>query len=184
MITTVAGDGNRAGFVGDGSAATGALLNIPSDVAVDGSDSLWIADSGNNRIRKVDGTSGIISTIAGGANDGFSGDAGPAANSLLSFPWKMTIDAVGSVYVADRVNNRIRKISAGIAPPKALTNLSAASYNVNGSLAPNVIVSVYGQGLRLRAAVGEDVCATKPTRSPRLATRGGLSGGYVSPARR
>jgi uncharacterized protein (TIGR03437 family) len=111
MIVTVAGS-SMANFAGDGAAATAALLNIPSDVAVDSLGDLFIADSGNNRVRKVDGPTGIIGTIAGGANDGFSGDAGPAVNSLLSFPWKLATDPAGAVYIADRVNNRIRKISA------------------------------------------------------------------------
>jgi uncharacterized protein (TIGR03437 family) len=149
-IDTVAGS-YKAGFAGDGAAATGALLNIPSDVVVDGSGNLFIADSGNNRVRKIDGSTGIIGTIAGGDNDGFSGDAGPAANSLLSFPWKIAVDAAGAVYVADRVNNRIRKISAGTyvdtlagAP---VTSVSAASYAVNASLAPSLIASAYGKGL-------------------------------------
>jgi uncharacterized protein (TIGR03437 family) len=151
MIVTVAGTGNLAGFAGDGAAANGALLNIPSDVAVDGSGNLFIADSGNNRVRKVDGPSGIIGTIAGGDNDGFSGDAGPAVNSLLSFPWKLATDPAGAVYIADRVNNRIRKISAGTyvatlagAP---VTSVSAASNALNASLAPSLIASAYGKGL-------------------------------------
>jgi len=150
MIVTVAGS-YKAGFAGDGAAATGALLNIPSDVAVDVLGNLFIADSGNNRVRRVDAPSGTIGTIAGGGNDGFSGDAGPAANSLLSFPWKIATDPAGAVYIADRVNNRIRKISAGTyvstlagAP---VTSLSAASYAVNGPLAPNLIASAYGKGL-------------------------------------
>jgi uncharacterized protein (TIGR03437 family) len=150
VIVTVAGS-SGAGFAGDGAAANGALLNIPSDVAVDGSGNLFIADSGNNRVRKIDGSTGIIGTIAGGANDGFSGDTGPAVDSLLSFPWKLTTDPAGAVYIADRVNNRIRKISAGTyvstlagAP---VTSVSSASYAVNGPLAPNAMVSAYGKGL-------------------------------------
>src|ERR1035437_8266464 len=150
VIVTVAGN-STAGFAGDGAAANGALLNIPSDVAVDGSGNLFIADSGNNRVRKVDGPTGVIGTIAGGASDGFAGDAGPAAISLLSFPWKIATDPAGAVYIADRVNNRIRKISAGTyvatlagAP---VASVSAASGAVNGSLAPNLIASAYGKGL-------------------------------------
>ena len=150
MIVTVAGS-SMANFAGDGAAATAALLNIPSDVAVDSLGDLFIADSGNNRVRKVDGPTGIIGTIAGGANDGFSGDAGPAVNSLLSFPWKLATDPAGAVYIADRVNNRIRKISAGTyvstLAGAAVTSVSAASYAVNGPLAPNVMVSAYGKGL-------------------------------------
>lgn len=150
MIFTVAGS-PTAGFAGDGAPATGALLNIPSDVAVDSLGNLFIADSGNNRVRKIDGPSGIIGTIAGGGSDGFAGDAAPAAISLLSFPWKIATDPAGAVYIADRVNNRIRKISAGTyvatlagAP---VASVSAASYAVNASLAPNLIASAYGKGL-------------------------------------
>jgi uncharacterized protein (TIGR03437 family) len=163
VIATVAGIGNRAGFAGDGAAATGALLNIPSDVTVNGSGSLWIADSGNNRVRLVDGSSGVISTIAGGYNDGFSGDGGPAIDSLLSFPWKLTLDAAGSIYIADRVNNRIRKISA---PAATLTSLSAASYIPNGSLAPSMIVSAFGQGL------ADSIASAAPPLPPTLANVG------------
>ena len=150
MIVTVAGS-SKADFAGDGSPATGALLNIPSDVAVDSLGNLFIADSGNNRVRKIDGPSGIIGTIAGGASDGFAGDAAPAAISLLSFPWKIATDPAGAVYIADRVNNRIRKISAGTyvatlagAP---VTSVSAASNALNASLAPSLIASAYGKGL-------------------------------------
>jgi uncharacterized protein (TIGR03437 family) len=137
VIVTVAGNGNRAGFAGDGAAAISALLNIPSDVAVDGSGSVFIADAGNNRIRRVDGTSGIISTIAGGDDNGFSGDGGPAAESLLSHPWGMTIDTSGDVYIADMVNNRIRKIS-GAAANGATTPLT---------IAPNMWTEIFGTGL-------------------------------------
>jgi uncharacterized protein (TIGR03437 family) len=150
MIVTVAGR-SMAGFAGDGGAATGALLNIPSDVAVDASGNLFIADSGNNRVRRVDAPSGTIGTIAGGVSDGFAGDAGPAAISLLSFPWKIATDPAGAVYIADRVNNRIRKISAGTYVPTLagapVTSLSAASYAVGGPLAQNLITSAYGKGL-------------------------------------
>jgi hypothetical protein len=110
-MSTVAGNGGHPGFSGDGGAATGALLNIPSGVAVDVSGNLFISDSGNNRIRKVDSNFGTINTIAGGSTNGFAGDGGPATNALLNFPWGIAIDSAGSVYVADRANNRIRKIS-------------------------------------------------------------------------
>jgi uncharacterized protein (TIGR03437 family) len=141
-IVTVAGNGNRAGFSGDGAAASSALLNIPSDIAVDGLGNLFIADAGNNRVRRVDGVSGIISTIAGGDNNGFSGDGGPATASLLSHPWGMTIDPAGDVYIADMVNNRIRKIS-GAAIVVASTPLT---------IAPNIWTEIFGTGL----SVGSD----------------------------
>ena len=110
VITTVAGNGVE-GFAGDQGPATRASLNYPEDVAIDGSGNLFIADSGNNRIRKID-SSGVISTIAGTIDNGFSGDGGPSLEAVLNFPWGLTTDAAGSVYIADRVNNRIRKISA------------------------------------------------------------------------
>jgi uncharacterized protein (TIGR03437 family) len=134
LIATVAGNGNLAGFAGDGAAATRALLNIPSDVNVDASGSLFIADSGNNRVRRVDGASGNISTIAGGSNNGFSGDGGLATNSLLNFPWGIAIDASGAVYVADRVNSRIRRISGAATPPSSTLS----------TIAPNSWVEVHG----------------------------------------
>jgi uncharacterized protein (TIGR03437 family) len=137
VIVTVAGNGNRAGFAGDGAAAASALLNIPSDVAVDASGSLFIADAGNNRVRRVDGTSGIIGTIAGGDDNGFSGDGGPATASLLSHPWGMMLDTAGNVYIADMVNNRIRKIS-GAAAIGASTPLT---------IAPNMWTEIFGTGL-------------------------------------
>jgi uncharacterized protein (TIGR03437 family) len=137
VIVTVAGNGNRAGFAGDGAAGTGALLNIPSDVAVDGSGSLFIADAGNNRVRRVDGTSGIISTIAGGDDNGFSGDGGPATDALLNHPWGLMINAIGDVFIADMANNRIRKIS-GAAANGATTPLT---------IAPNMWTEIFGAGL-------------------------------------
>src|SRR5262249_32441102 len=111
IITTVAGIGGRAGSSGDGGAATGALLNIPSGIAVDGAGNLFIGDSGNNRVRRVDAASGTILTIAGGNSNGYGGDGGPALNATLNFPWGIAVDPSGAVYVADRNNNRIRKIS-------------------------------------------------------------------------
>jgi len=109
VITTVAGNGVE-GYSGDLGPATSASLNYPEDVAFDRAGNLFIADSGNNRIRKVD-ASGIISTIAGTVLNGFSGDGGPSVEAVLNFPWGLATDAAGDVYIADRVNSRIRKIS-------------------------------------------------------------------------
>jgi sugar lactone lactonase YvrE len=114
-ITTVAGDGPGR-YAGDQGPASSASLNIPFDVAVDGAGNLLIADAGNNRVRKVD-TSGFISTVAGSGVDGFSGDGGLATEAILSFPWGLTTDAAGNVYIADRVNNRVRIVSVTPPPP-------------------------------------------------------------------
>jgi uncharacterized protein (TIGR03437 family) len=110
-ITTVAGGGSGFPFSGDGGHATNASLNIPYGVAVDSAGNLYIADTGNNRIRKV--TDGTITTVAGNGNVGFSGDGGPATSASLNQPWAVAVDSAGNLYIADYENNRIRKVSGG-----------------------------------------------------------------------
>lgn len=95
--------------VGDGGPATSALLNRPTGVAVDAAGNLYIADRNNHRIRKVD-AAGIITTIAGMADEGFSGDGGLATNAQLNKPSGIAVDEDGYVFIADRDNNRIRQI--------------------------------------------------------------------------
>ena len=107
-ITTVAGIG-RSGYSGDGGLATSAMLNNPSGVAVDGSGNLYIADSGNLRIRKVD-TMGTITTVAGTGVRGYSGDGGLGTSAMLNDPSVVAVDGSGDLYIADRLNHRIRKV--------------------------------------------------------------------------
>ena len=112
-IITVFAGGANGGFGGDGGLADTAKLAGPVGVGVDDSGNVYIADNGNDRIRKVDIASGIISTIAGTGIPGFSGDNGPATAAKLNGPSDVAVDAAGNVYIADRQNNRIRKITAG-----------------------------------------------------------------------
>ena len=105
-ITTIAGTG-ELGFGGDGGPATDARLAFPTDVAVNGAGNLYIADSRNHRIRKVD-SSGTITTIAGSGEPGFSGDGGPATDARLARPNGVAVDDAGNVYIADTDNHRIR----------------------------------------------------------------------------
>jgi trimeric autotransporter adhesin len=112
-ITTVAGNGT-AGFSGDGGPAASAQLFRPNGVAADAAGNLYIADTNNNRIRKVS-AEGIITTIAGGSVFGYSGDGDPAYDALLNSPSGVAVDAGGNLYIADTGNSQIRKIStAGI----------------------------------------------------------------------
>ncbi|MBU6401722.1 MAG: hypothetical protein KGS61_15500, partial [Verrucomicrobia bacterium] len=107
-ITTVAGNG-RASYVGDGGAATNASLQYPNGVAVDGSGNLFIADTGNHRIREVD-AAGLIRTVAGNGRIGYSGDGGAATNASLSNPASVAVDGLGNLFIADGFNNRIRRV--------------------------------------------------------------------------
>jgi len=108
VITTVAG-GATEGFSGDGGLATSAELAYPGGVAVDASGNLFIADTLNNRIRRV-GTNGIITTVAGTNAAGFSGDGGVAANAQLQSPKGVAVDASGNLFIADSLNSRIRRV--------------------------------------------------------------------------
>lgn len=121
-ITTVAGSGS-AGFSGDGGPATSGLLNAPSGVFVDPSGSIYIADYGNNRVRKV--TSGTITTIAGG---GTGGDGIAATTASLNGPSDVTVDAAGNVYIAENLGRRVRKVDlSGIITTYAGTGASGNS---------------------------------------------------------
>jgi sugar lactone lactonase YvrE len=112
IITTVAGGNGTPGFGGDGGPATSALLFGSYGIAVDPAGNLYIADAGNNRIRKV--SNGIITTVAGNGTPGFSGDNGPATSAELNRPQSVAVDAAGNLYIADTYNYVIRKISNGI----------------------------------------------------------------------
>jgi sugar lactone lactonase YvrE len=111
-IRTIAGNGS-AGFSGDNGPATLAQLNFPGGggAVCDLFGNLYVADQSNNRIRKIDGSSGIISTIAGTGTSGYGGDGGPASASLINSPVSITIDINGNLYFLDGFNNRIRKIN-------------------------------------------------------------------------
>ncbi len=121
VINTVAGTGT-AGFSGDAGSASAAQLNQPSSVAADASGNLYIADSANNRVRKIS-SSGIISTVAGNGTAGFAGDNGPATNAQLNQPLGVAVDSSGNLYIADAGNNRIRKV----------TGTTIATYAGNGN---------------------------------------------------
>ncbi len=107
-INTVAGDGVQ-GFSGDGGQAINAEIFATAGLAVDGAGNIYIADSGNSRIRKV-ATNGIITTVAGTAISGYSGDGGPATSASLAFPTSVIVDTAGNLYIADAANFVIRKI--------------------------------------------------------------------------
>ena len=97
IITTIAGSSTSDRFGGDNGAATSATLYQPTGVAVDASDDIYIADSNNNRIRKVTVSTGIITTIAGTGSTTYSGDNGAATSATLNYPHGVAIDASGRI---------------------------------------------------------------------------------------
>ncbi|MFI5140720.1 MAG: T9SS type A sorting domain-containing protein [Bacteroidia bacterium] len=141
IITTVAGNG-IAGYSGDGMAATSAQLTYPLGVLVDAQDNLYIGDTYNNVIRKVN-TAGIISTIAGNGTGAFGGDGGMATNAKLNTPAGMCFDAAGNFYIADQGNHVIRKINtAGII--SSIAGDTSAGFAGDGGIATHAKLNAPG----------------------------------------
>ena len=139
-ITTVAGTGT-AGFSGDGGAAASAEINGPFGVAVDGAGNLYIADTGNEVVRKVS-PDGTISTVAGTGTRGYLGDGGAARNAWLDGPESVAVDAAGNLYIADTFNGRIRRVGTdGIITTVAGVG-STGVYSGDGGPAKNAAVSL------------------------------------------
>ncbi len=111
VISTVVGDGS-SGFSGDGGPAIKAKLSLPLGLAIDGRGNLYVSDSGNDRVRKID-LAGVITTVAGNGHAGFSGDGKPATSAMLNLPVTIAFGNAGEMYIADGQNNRIRVVRFG-----------------------------------------------------------------------
>ena len=120
--------------LGDAAAATAATLNGPRSVFVDAAGDIYIADTGNNRIRKVTTSTGIISTVAG-TSQGFSGDGGLATSARLDSPRSVFVDSALNIYIADRNNNRIRKVTAATGNISTVAGTGTAGYSGDGGSA-------------------------------------------------
>jgi uncharacterized protein (TIGR03437 family) len=133
VISTLAGNG-ATGSGGDGGAASSAQLNAPQGVAVDASGNLYIADTGNARIRKVS-SSGAISTYAGSGTPGYSGDGQAASSAQLNLPIGLAVDSAGNLYIADYGNNVVRKVAAGGGTISTVAGNAVQSYGGDGQAA-------------------------------------------------
>ena len=111
IITTVAGTGSTTGgYNGDNIQATSATFNAPNDVVLDGYNNLYISDWCNNRIRKVDVSTGVITTVVGTGTGSSTGDGGAATSATIYGPVYTRLDSAGNMYISDCAGNRIRKV--------------------------------------------------------------------------
>lgn len=135
IVSTIAGDGTQ-GFSGDGGAATLAQLNSPQGVAVDTSENIYLSDSSNNRIRRIDAATGTITTIAGDGATAFAGDGGPALKASLNLPRSICLDPLEkNLYVADTKNHRIRRIDLGSGTITTVAGNGLEGFSGDGQLA-------------------------------------------------
>jgi sugar lactone lactonase YvrE len=167
-VTTVAGNGGW-GFNGNDGAATSALLASPRGVAIDLLGNLFIADTGNNQIRKVT-PAGVISAVAGTGNAGFSGDGGPATAAQLNNPAAVAVDPAGNLFIADQNNNRIRMVNtAGV-----ITTLSGRTLGFSGDGGPAVSAQLSGPRGVAVDATGNVFIADSGNNRIRMVDRGGI----------
>src|SRR5947207_6497367 len=131
VITTAVGTVD-AGFAAASGPATAALLNGPFDVAFDRAGNLCFADPFNPRIRRVDARSGGITTVAGNGEPGYSGDGGPAMRASLTGPYGIAMDRAGNIFVADRLNRRVRRIDAANGTITTLAGTGEPAYSGDG----------------------------------------------------
>lgn len=131
-ITTVAGTGER-GYSGDGGPATAARLNEPYEVRFDKAGNLYEVERLSHTVRRVDVKTGVISTIAGTGQPGFSGDGGPASQAALRDPHSIGFDKAGNLYICDVLNHRIRKVAAATGIITTLAGTGEKAPTVDGA---------------------------------------------------
>ncbi len=131
IITTAAGTGER-GFAGDGGPALQAQLNAPFDVGFDPAGNLYFSDTFNHRIRRIDGRTAVITTVAGSGAAGYSGDGGPATAASFNEPYGIAVDRNGNIYVADRHNHCVRRIDAASGGVITFAGNGVAGYSGDG----------------------------------------------------
>lgn len=175
LISTIAGTGTP-GYNGDGILATAAQINIPSALAFDSNGDLYFTDRSNSRIRKITTSTGIISTVAGTGTGGYNGDGILATAAQLNNPNEVSFDAIGNLYIADWINNRVRKVDKSTGIISTIAGTGTAGYNGDGIAATaaqingpcgiifdnvgNIYVAEYG-GARVRKInIGSGIIST------------------------
>ena len=154
------------GYAGDGGPATAALLNAPESVAVDAAGNVYVADNGNFVVRRIDGATGTITTVAGNGSFDYTGDGGPATDASLSNVFGLAFDMAGNLYIADQFNCVIRKVTP---PPGASRRSRAAAPSGSSATA----ASRPPRGSRLPKASPSTPSAISMLPIPRIAASAG-----------
>ena len=174
-ISTFAG--GNLGFGGDGGPATAASLSSTLfGIALDQSGNMYICDRGNQVVRKIN-TAGTISTFAGYYNfsiGGYSGDGGPATAALLDQPWDVAIDGSGNVYIADKNNNRIRKVTVSTGIISTFAGNGIRTYSGDGGAATNASIA-YPSGVTIDASGNVYISDNQNNRIRKVNTSGTIS---------
>jgi DNA-binding beta-propeller fold protein YncE len=170
-ISTFAGTGAK-GFAGDGGPASAALLSEPNGVARGPDGALYICDTGNHRIRKVT-PEGVIVTVAGNGQRGWSGDGGPASEARLNSPYEVRFDPAGNVCWAERDSNTIRKLDVKTGLISTLAGTGRRGYSGDGGLATQAQLSE-PHSLGFDAAGNLFICDVRNNRVRRVAVRTGI----------
>ncbi len=131
IVTRIAGT-DSFGSSGDGGPAINALFQFTKSVRTDKQGNIYVAEYSGHRVRRIDIATGIITTIAGTGNPGFSGDGGPATNANIDTPHDLAIDDNGNIYIADYKNNRIRKVNSATGTISTIAGTGAPSYGGDG----------------------------------------------------
>ena len=139
-VITIAGTG-EAGYSGDGNLAKEAQLSNPTGLALDTNGNLFISDSGNERVRKVDLNTGIITTVLGTGEAGFSEAGKLASETKLSNPLGLVVDGTNNLYVVDRGNNRVLKLDTNTATVSNIAGTGESGFSGDGKLAENAQLS-------------------------------------------
>jgi sugar lactone lactonase YvrE len=179
LCKIVGGQGQRiagndaGGFAGDGGSHTLARFNWPSGIAIDSANNIYIADSGNQRIRKITASTGIITTIAGNGTAGFSGENVASTSAILNSPERVAVDSGNNVYISDGGNNRIRRIDAatGRITTVAGNGSSANSYATPAENVPATQVPLGGYASIAVFPNGDLVIGDNLQRRVRLVSR-------------
>jgi sugar lactone lactonase YvrE len=141
ILTTIAGTGTP-GFSGDNGPATNAQLDLPTALALDAQNNLYLADTRNHRIRRIDATTGVITTIAGNGTQGFSRDNGPATAASIDSPTGLALDAANNLYLADTHNHRIRRIGATTGLITTIAGTGTAGYSGDDAAASTATLAL------------------------------------------